>query len=230
MEDVFSSDKRYYPFEALELVRSKLKTNHSIISVTDLGAGSKKLKTNQRAISTIAKTSLKRKKYCEIVFRLANKTGANTILELGTSLGITTGYLGKARRNARIYTLEGCPEIAKIAKENFKLLMLPQIETIIGNFDDTLADVLLKETSFDFIFIDGNHQKEATLRYFNQVLPYINEHSVIIFDDIHWSPYMESAWNTIIQNELLTVTIDLFEMGIVFFRKEQKKQHFVLKV
>jgi tRNA A58 N-methylase Trm61 len=198
MEDVFSSDKRYYPFEALELVRSKLKTNHSIISVTDLGA--------------------------------ANKTGANTILELGTSLGITTGYLGKARRNARIYTLEGCPEIAKIAKENFKLLMLPQIEIIIGNFDDTLADVLLKETSFDFIFIDGNHQKEATLRYFNQVLPYINEHSVIIFDDIHWSPDMESAWNTIIQNELLTVTIDLFEMGIVFFRKEQKKQHFVLKV
>ncbi len=230
MEDVFSPHKRYYPFEALELVRSKLKTNHSIISVTDLGAGSKKLKSNQRAISTIAKTSLKRKKYCEIVFRLANKTGANTILELGTSLGITTGYLGKARRNARIYTLEGCPEIAKIAKENFKLLMLPQIETIVGNFDDTLGAVLLKETSFDFIFIDGNHQKEATLRYFNQMLPYINEHSVIIFDDIHWSADMESAWNTIIQNEQLTVTIDLFEMGIVFFRKEQKKQHFVLKV
>ncbi len=229
VEEVIQSKKNYYAFEAIELIRKKLLLDQKTITVSDFGAGSKNIKGNQRKVSAIAKSSLKKARYCEMLFKLANKSSAQTLLELGTSLGISTAYLGKARRNARIYTLEGCPEIAKIAQENFKTLKINNANIIVGNFDETLQGVLEKETTFDFIFIDGNHLKEPTLRYFEQILPYTNENSIIIFDDIHWSVEMEDAWNTIIKNEKLTVTIDVFEMGIVFFRKEQKKQHFVIK-
>lgn len=229
IEDVLQSNKKYYSFEAIELVRKLMLSETKSINITDFGAGSKKSKSTSRSVREIAKNSLKKAAYCEMLFKIANKTNANTILELGTSLGITTSYLGKSRRNARIYTLEGCPEIAKIATKNFSTLKLNNIKLIVGNFDTTLETVLKKEPLFDLIFIDGNHQKEPTLRYFNQLLPYTNEHTVMIFDDIHWSKEMEEAWTEIIKNEKLTVTIDVFEMGIVFFRKEQLKQHFVLR-
>lgn len=228
-EEVLISEKNHYPFEAIELVRSKLKLDTTPLSITDFGAGSKSNKSSTRTVSNIARRSLKRKKYGELLFKLVNKMEPNTIIELGTSLGITTAYLAKARKKATVYTLEGCPAISKVAQTNFDLLNLTNVHLLTGNFDNTLQEVLDKVATVDLVFIDGNHKKEPTLRYFKQLLPYVNENSIIIFDDIHWSEEMEAAWNEIITHEALTVTIDLFEMGIVFFRKNEQKQHLVLK-
>ena len=229
VEKVFQSKKKQDEFEIIERVRKELLHDNRIITVTDFGAGSKLTKSNQRKVSHIAKYALKKARFCAMLYRLANHSKSQTVLELGTSLGITTAYLGKALKNARIYSLEGCPEIVKIARQNLKKLEVNHVDIITGNFDETLQQVLKKEKTFDFIFIDGNHLKEPTLRYFEQILPYTHDNSIVIFDDIHWSLEMEEAWNSIITKEELTVTIDVFEMGIVFFRKEQKKQHFIVK-
>ena len=229
VEKVFQPKKKQGEFDAIEQVRKELLHDARVITVTDFGAGSKLTKSNQRKVSQIAKYALKKARFCAVLHRLAHHSQSQTVLELGTSLGVTTAYLAKALKNARIYSLEGCPEIVKIARQNLKKLEVHHVDIITGNFDETLQQVLEKEKTFDFIFIDGNHLKEPTLRYFEQILPYTHDNSIVIFDDIHWSLEMEEAWNSIIKKEALTVTIDVFEMGIVFFRKEQKKQHFIVK-
>jgi predicted O-methyltransferase YrrM len=221
-------DKRnFYAYEAIELCRNEMLKDQRVLLVEDFGAGSRVRKTNQRSISEIAHSSLKPKKFSQLIFRIVNYYSPEMILELGTSLGITTSYLATANSNAHVTTMEGSNEIAIIAKSNFDKMQLKNVSIIVGNFDDTLPAFLETENTFDLVFIDGNHRQEPTLRYFNQFLPKIHENSILIFDDIHWSGEMEAAWKEIQQHPQVMVTIDLFFIGIVFFRRENKvKQHF----
>lgn len=225
------NDKRGFDcFRYIESVREELKNNSIEISVPDFGAGSRKQLHDKRKISAIAKSSLKPKKYGQLLFRIVHHYKSNTILELGTSLGITTSYLAFANPAAKIITMEGAPEVASIAQKNFKQLLLSNIEITEGNFDDNLPSVIDQLSSVDFAFIDGNHRKEPTLNYFHQLLNSANESSIYIFDDIHWSEEMEEAWNEIKQHQSVTLTIDLFFIGIIFFRKEQKtNEHFTIR-
>lgn len=181
-------------------------------------------------MSEIAERSSKDKKYCELLFRLAYHFKPTTILEFGTSLGISTAYLASASPNAKVITIEGCRNTASEAKNNFQTLGLQNIETIAGDFDTELSAVGSRQSAIiDFIFFDGNHKKEPTLKYFSQCLESIHNNSVFIFDDIHWSDEMEEAWEEIKSHPKVSVTIDLFFLGLVFFRKEQEKENFVLR-
>jgi predicted O-methyltransferase YrrM len=230
IDKVFTDDRDFYVFPLIESSREELLYNTSLIEVTDYGAGSRVNKNFSRTISSIAKSSLKPPKFGQLLFRLVNHFGSSTILELGTSLGITTSYLAAANHNGLVITMEGAPEIAKQAKRHFQHIGLNNIEQVIGDFDTTLGNVLQKNKTLDFVFIDGNHRFEPTLRYFNMMKPNLHEYSVLVFDDIHWSKEMEQAWDAIKKDDSVTLTIDLFFIGLVFFRKEQKeKQHFIVQ-
>ena len=230
--DVINKKGSYYSFDKIEQLRKKLLLSQKEIDVTDLGAG----KSGKRTIAEIAGRSAKSRKYCELLFRLAYHFSARggkplTILELGTSLGISTAYLASASPNSKVITIEGCPNTAAEAKKNFDALGLKNIESVVGNFDVKLAAVIGHQASaLDLIFIDGNHRKIPTLNYFSQCLSHSNNNSVFIFDDIHWSDEMEEAWEEIKKHPKVTVTIDLFFLGLLFFRKEQAKEDFILKV
>ncbi len=225
------NDRRFfYSYETIEIVREQLKNNHTLLTLEDFGAGSRIHSHTQRRIADIATSSLKPKKYSQLLFRMVNYFQPATILELGTSLGITTSYLASGNANAQVITMEGATSVAAIAKQSFQSLRLKNIQVVTGNFDNTLPGALAQLTSVDFAFIDGNHRLQPTLDYFNQLLPKVHEYSVLIFDDIHWSQEMEEAWNTIKAHQQVTLTVDLFFIGLVFFRKENKvKQDFVIR-
>lgn len=228
--NVLNDKRSFYCYQTIEYLRADLKRNNTVLTVEDFGAGSHTKQYNQRTVSSIASSALKTPKFSRLLFRMVNHYQPNTILELGTSLGITTCYLACAKNDASVITLEGAPAVASAAKENFERLRLQNIQTITGNFDNTLPGVLQKLASVDFVFVDGNHRKEPTLNYFHQLLQKRNEYSVFIFDDIHWSKDMEEAWDIILQHEDVTLSIDLFFIGIVFFRKENKaKQHYIIR-
>ena len=144
-------------------------------------------------------------------------------------MGLTTAYLSKVDKNIKVYSFEGCDETAKIAQENFEKLALENIEIIVGNIDETLPEKLNKTAHLDFVFFDANHRYEPTIRYFQQCLEKSHDESCFIFDDIYWSEEMKQAWQTIQNHKSVSISIDLFWVGIVFFRKKQPKQHFVLK-
>jgi len=225
------NDKTVYPeYEKVETLRSQLLNDNRVLEVEDFGAGSTVDKKNNRRISSIAKNAAKPKKFGQLLFRMIKHYQPATILELGTSLGITTSYLSLAKPDARLITMEGSKEIADKAKQNLKAIELKNIELIEGNFDDTLSSAVRGLSSVDFAFIDGNHRKEPTERYFKELLAKTNNNSILVFDDIHWSSEMEAAWEAIKNDAAVTCSIDLFFIGIVFFRKEFKeKQHFVIR-
>jgi len=148
---------------------------------------------------------------------------------MGTSLGISTLYQATAVRSAKVITLEGCPQISAIARENFRWLGTNNVELMTGDFAGTLPKALDKIKCLDYAFFDGNHRKVPTLEYFEKALEYAHEDSIFVFDDIYWSDEMREAWEEIKANPKVTLTIDLFYVGIVFFRKENsEKEHFTL--
>jgi predicted O-methyltransferase YrrM len=198
--------------------------------VQDFGAGSKTLASNQRMVKDIAKTSLKPAKYAQLLFKIINHLHYKNIVELGASLGITTAYLAASSKDINVLSLEGSGAIANEAKKVHENLRLNNIELLVGEFDSTLNNASQKMPSIDLLYIDGNHRKAPTLKYFEHFLPQLHNNSLVVFDDIYWSKEMTEAWEEIKQHPKVNVTIDIFEMGLVFFRTEQPKQHFKITV
>ena len=225
------NDKTVYSeYEKVEALRNRLLNDSTVLEVEDFGAGSAIDKKSKRSISSIAKKAAKPKKFGQLLFRMVKHYQPKTILELGTSLGITTSYLSLAKSDTRLISMEGSKEIAEVAKGNFQNLELKNLELVEGNFDKTLSSVVRGLSIVDFAFIDGNHRREPTERYFKELLSKTNNGSILVFDDIHWSSEMEAAWEAIKNDAAVTCSIDLFFIGIVFFRKEFKaKQHFVIR-
>lgn len=215
-------------YNFIEEIRKDSFKNHSIINIIDLGAGSMKSNSSSRKISTIAKTASKPKKYTRFLAELASYLKSKNILELGTSLGFSTMYIADRNNDSRITTIEGSVEIQQLALLNVNRSGLKNIISIEGDFDKVLPELLLNNT-YDLIFIDGNHTYEATLRYFNWLKNTAAKNTVIVFDDIYWNKHMTNAWKKIIEDKQITVTIDMFEFGIVFFNDNLTKQDFCLR-
>lgn len=219
----------FYAFDDIFDLRDDLLFSKDQIEVTDFGAGSKIMKSNIRKIKDIAKYSAISEKFGELIFKIIEFYKPQNILELGTSLGIGTLYLAMPNSKAKVYTIEGCPQTAKQASKNFKELNIKNISQITGNINTELPNLLSKIDKLDFVYFDGNHQKEATINYFNLCLEKAHNNTIFYFDDIHWSEGMEEAWATIKSNKKVSLSIDLFFSGIVFFKKELSKEDFIVK-
>jgi predicted O-methyltransferase YrrM len=228
-------DKKSKPeYVVLRKYRKSLLANNNTIEVTDFGAGSKVFKSNTRVISKIAKTAGITSKRAELLFRLTHYFQPDSILEIGTSLGLATAALSLGSRSVgikvKITTLEGCPNTMAIAKSQLQLFHFDNVNPIVAEFSNYLSDFRLSTFDFKLIYFDGNHSKKATLDYFELLLPTITNETVWIFDDIHWSAEMEEAWKIIKKHPKVTVTIDTFQWGLVFFRREQPKEHFIIRI
>jgi predicted O-methyltransferase YrrM len=217
-------------YNEIESTRTRLLSDNQVITVTDLGAGSHVNNNKQKRISDIARNALKPVKLAQLLYRLVHDLQPRNIIELGTCLGTTSLYLQNAAPEAQLFTLEGCPETAGVAKDVFKKAGVNDIKQVIGNFDDTLPGVINSLDQLDFVFVDGNHQKDATLKYFEWCLPKVHENTLLIFDDIYWSEGMKEAWEIIKSHPQVTVTIDLFWIGLVYFKKGQVKEDFLIKL
>ncbi len=229
-------DKVIYDFHAkseygkIEALRADLLGDERIINITDLGAGSHVNNNKKKQVKELAKNALKPAKLAQLIHRLAADAKPANIVELGTCLGLTTAYLATAAPSAQVISIEGCPETAAIAEENLSKLGILNSGILVGNFDLLFPEVISMLPQLDFVFIDGNHRKDATLNYFKWCLPKLGDNSVMIFDDIYWSSGMKEAWDEIKAHPGVTVTIDLFWIGLVFVRKGQAKENFSIKI
>jgi len=223
-------DRRtFYCYEEIETLRKTFLRSNEVIEVNDLGAGSHITVSSRKKIRDIAKYSATSKKHAQLLFRIGNYSGSKKILECGTSLGLTTLYFSAVSNEAIVITLEGDPLLAVIAVKNFELLGRKNIRLIQGDFKEKLPDALDSLKQVDLVYLDGNHRKAATCYYFNCILPYTHNNSILVVGDIHWSQEMREAWDEIVSHSATTLTLDLFYVGIVFFRKELSKQAFILR-
>ena len=215
-------------YKKLNQYKNDLLNSSIELHVVDLGEGSKKMANKQRHVSQMAKTSSSSKKNTKLLYRVAKYFDFKKTLELGTSLGMGTYALSLANPKAKITTIEGCPNTSAFAKSQLENQDIANVEFMEGNFEDIIPK--LKDENYDFIFFDGHHNKEATIKYFESLLPKIHNETVFVFDDIYWSKGMTEAWEYIKNHKLVTVTVDCFHLGFVFFRKEQAKEHFKIRV
>lgn len=216
-------------YDQLRALRKQMLASTEEIEVLDLGAGSRVNRSNKRKVRQIAKNAEKPERFGRLFHRLVRHLRPATVLELGTSLGLTTLYFAKANPEGKVITLEGCPETVRLANTNFGKVGESKIEVVTGNIDETLAQTLQRlDQPLDMVYFDANHRYEPTVRYFETCLPHASNESLFIFDDIYWSDEMTRAWEYIKAHPQVTVTVDLFWIGLVFFRKEQVKENFVL--
>lgn len=216
-EDVFYNEDSFYAFEKLHLVRKKLLINETELEIEDFGAGSKTFISNQRKIKDIAAKGISTAKQAELLFKLLHFFKSETIIELGTSLGLTTCYLASVSSKSTVYSIEGSTTLTQFAKALAKHQNLANIEFISGNFDPQFKHVLERIEKLDFLYVDGNHSYEASKRYFDLALTKKHNHSVFVFDDIYWSKAMTQAWNEIKQHPHVRLSIDTFYFGILIF-------------
>lgn len=225
IHSVLYNKSSYYIFPKIEELRGLLKKDFRNLNINDFGTGNNQIKN----VADIAKESLKSAKYGQLLFKIAHYFKSINVLELGTSLGVTTAYLATSSSEIKCVSLEGSQEIANIAKENFQKLKLKNIEIVTGNIDLTLSAVLDDFQKLDLVFIDANHKLPAVYEYFESCLNKIHVGSVIVIDDIYWSVDMENAWKMIKNHPQVTTTIDLFQLGIVFFNPDLHKNHYKMR-
>ncbi|GAB5522298.1 MAG: class I SAM-dependent methyltransferase [Roseivirga sp.] len=215
-------------FESLERLRKNLLNSQETLAVLELGAGSRIDNGSTRKVADIARHASTPPSFSRLLNRIIADQKFDSILELGTSLGQNTLHLQQACPNGVIYTLEGSPEIAALAQQHFDTLGAHNVHLVQGNIDDTLSPTLEKLDKVDLAYLDANHRYEPTIRYFEQILPKLHEQSILVLDDIHWSQEMNDAWRELTKHPSVTLSLDLFEGGLLFFNRELKKEHYVL--
>ena len=212
-----------------ENLRKKMISDRRTIFVNDLGSGVLSLKNNCRKVSEIAKNSPVPAKYGALLSNLASEFGKPLIIEFGTSLGISTIYLAASCREASVITIEGCNAIVEIAKQNFAESGLNNIRVIENSFDNILPEIANMNIKPGLVFIDGNHRKEPVIKYFNKMAELADTNTVIVIDDINYSKEMSEAWNIIKLHEKVSVSIDIFRMGILFFRDGINHNNYIIR-
>ncbi len=225
-------DKTYYPdYKILWKSRNILSSNNDSIETVDFGhgSGSKQYTTKNLPINRILRLRSHSESRLKLLYRVVKYYKPENILEFGTALGVSSTYLKYGNPNSKMVSMEGCANLASKASESYENLGLSTIEIAVGNFDTNLDKVLERFNTLDFVFFDGNHRKEPTLLYYESCAKLTNENSIFVFDDIHWSSGMESAWESIKKDSRVSISIDLFWFGLVFFRKGIEKQDFILR-
>ncbi len=214
----------FYAYTQIEQVRKSLLKEGTIVELTDFGTGNK----SESSVANIARSSLESPKFGQLLFRLVNFFQSQNVLELGTSLGVSTMYLAMPSSASKVITMEGSKSLCDIAERNFKNADVDNVEIVCGNIDKNLKDVIDKFPQLDFVYFDANHTREATLRYFEICLQKTHKETVFVFDDIHYSAEMDSAWNEIKKRDNVRLSIDLYHFGLVFFNTDLPKQDYIV--
>lgn len=207
----------YYIWQDIETQRQLLLEDKRILDLIDYGAGSRINNSKQRRVADIAKHAVSPRWQCERLFRLTKHLQPPTVLEMGTSLGISSAYLAASTPAAQCISLEGDPATADIARSVHQVLDLKNVQVIKGPFSESLSRSLNQLSRVDLAFIDGHHIYQPTIHYTEEILPYCHEHSVLIYDDIYWSGEMYRAWQEIQHLPQVRCTIDTYYQGIVLF-------------
>lgn len=227
---VISNDTKNPIFESIEAYRNELLNcdigiiRKSIAESLNGGFRGELVKLSRLARMVSIPAHLGR-----LLFRLVEHARPEVIIELGTSVGISSMYLALANRNGMLYTIEGDEAVYGIAQKRFEAMGLTNITPICGTFETELPRLANEISSFDFVFIDGDHNGTKLLQYFEVILPKLTANSIVVVDDIRWSEEMEKAWMEIKANRKVSISIDLFRCGVLFFRGGIAKQHFMLR-
>jgi len=222
--EVLDDDRDFYVFSDLQLLRQRLSKDKRRLLIEDLGAGSRKTKTKNPKLKDILANAVSPQWQLEWLFKICETYQPKYILELGSSLGLSTIALGSANQSAKLISIEGSEALHEIAQLNINEFGLKNCELRCGSFDQVLPEALSALGRVDLAFLDGNHKKTPTVQYFEQILPYCHDQTILILDDIYWSEEMKEAWKLLQSRSEVSLSIDLFYFGLLFFSPDFKEK------
>ena len=211
----------------IEEDRSAFLSSHQRIKRVDFGAGSRWDKGQMEHVAHIAKRATTPVKFSLLYQFLCMSTPGQTVLDLGTSLGINTAYLASVTKG-RLYSFEGDPALVLLSRSH--LNRFNNIKYITGNLDETLTNALENLGRIDFVLVDANHRYQPTMDYFKKIAPKLHQNSIMVIADIHWSKGMRKAWDEIRSLPSVSSSIDFFECGVLFFNPQEVKNDYILAI
>lgn len=227
---VLTNGNGYGKPEAVHALRSRLRGDNTPLHIVELGAGSRSGAGSFRRVKDILRTSVKPARFGDLMFRLARRYRPATVLELGTSLGLTTACMASGAPDAAVHTIEGSPDVARLAARHLEALGLSGATVHTGPFDEVLPRLLPSLRRIDLAYLDGNHRYAPTVQYWAGLQPHLHTGSVVVLDDIHWSPEMERAWEEVRRHPSVRCSVDIFYLGFLFFDPSFREvQHFSIR-
>ena len=221
---VFEEKSSYYIYNEVEKERRRLLHDRTSIFFDDYGTG----KSGERRVCDIARRALKNTDEAQLIFRTALYQKPRFVIELGTSLGLTTAYLSKAVGGGKCHTFDGCEKVVEQAKQVACNCGTAENTVFhVGDIVDVLPKVIQNIESVDVVFMDANHTKEATLAYYSIIEPKLSSNSVLIMDDIHSSKGMREAWDEIRQSEKARVSFDMYGLGIIYYNESLSRKDYI---
>lgn len=219
--------RRFYVFSDLAGLREHIKYNYNLVPQSQFGAGSQIITKKEISIAELGRKVAVDEKNGQLLFRLVNFLKPKHLLELGTSLGLSTLYQAAAALSGQMISIEGSPAIAQVAQQHIGGLGYQNIKVLNGSFESQLPQVLSDFPRLDYVYLDGDHSYAPTLSYFEQCLPHLHDQSVFVVADIYWSDEMLKAWKELQAHPSVSLSVNFYDFGILFFRKEnQEKEHF----
>jgi len=225
--------------DRIERLRSEMNASSAPLTRTDFGAGNPEFNCTPEqmragvetadTLGHISRVASKPPFWCALLFELVRTVRPTSCIEMGTSVGISAAYQGAAltlNGDGGLVTLEGASSVANIARKNFRELGLDTVDVVVGRFEDTLPKVLATSQPVDYVFVDGHHEERATIGYFEQIMPFLAEMALVVFDDIAWSDGMRRAWNRIARSEGVEVAVDLGPLGLCVINRRAAGQKY----
>lgn len=217
LSHILDRSRVYYDFAKIENFRKASLENKERVYDVDYGAGSSVISKNNKSVEAVTRSSVSSARQCQILYRLVTYLKPRLTLELGSSVGISTCYLAKAYNKGKVISLEGNPSLSKLAGEKLTKLNIQNAQLVTGRFADTLPVILDQVRWVDLVFMDGHHEYEPTIQYYQWIKPMVAPSTVLVLDDIYWSKGMLQAWKEIIAYPEVTFSVDFFEFGMIFF-------------
>jgi predicted O-methyltransferase YrrM len=225
------TDEDYKLFSEIEHLREKIMDRNQTIKVIDYGAGNPQENRTKEEMHSGVPKKISSKELCKIglknefahlIYALVKRHTPLKVLELGTCCGFSAIYISKALKDrAEIHTIEGSEQTALLAQENFANAKCKNVISHIGRFNDVLPKILPAIAPLDFVFIDGHHDKNATLEYFETIKPYLATNALVLFDDISWSEGMCEAWREIQNDKTIKSFKDYQKVGLCFMGEQR---------
>lgn len=215
----------YYSFYDIELLRKQLLFREQEIVYPDR---QQKGRVRRRTIGEIVAREAIKPKHGALLFRLANYFKSKKILQLGPSMGLSTLYLTSYAPDLDCIALENVPEFATIARMAFEKEGKNPVDLRTGAYTELLPKALEDMESPDFIFFNTLYEQHNNVWLFNECMKHVHEDTVFVLEGIKASRKMRELWQDICARPDVTVTIDLYSMGIVFFNKRLHKRDYIV--
>ena len=215
----------YYSFHDIELIRKQLLFRDEPITYPDRKHNGK---IRRRTIGEVVRREAIKPKHGALLFRLTNYFKPQNILQLGPAMGLSTLYLTSYTSGLNCTALENVPEFVPIAQISFEKAARNPIDLRVGNYKELLPRALEDMGKVDLVFLNTTYEQQNNLWLFIECLKHVHDDTILVFEGIKTSHRMRNFWKKVCAHPAVTVTIDLYSMGIVFFNPKLHKRNYIV--